>query len=78
MLANSTERTVTVSGSSECVTQCIFQICAIMVEVSEGIGMLDKPQYHTTYLIYAQSLRTGNELYQLTGTDKNIAYKKIP
>ena len=33
MLANSTERTVTVSGSSDCVTQCIFQICAIMVEV---------------------------------------------
>ncbi len=33
MLPNSTERAVTVSGTSEAVIQCIYQICGIMSEV---------------------------------------------
>merc|ERR1712223_2170531 len=32
MLPNSTERAVTVSGSSEAITQCIYNICNIMAE----------------------------------------------
>ena len=34
MLPNSTERAVTVSGGSEAITQCIYNICNIMAEVT--------------------------------------------
>ena len=34
MLPNSTERAVTISGGSEAITQCIYNICNIMAEVS--------------------------------------------
>ena len=34
MLPNSTERAVTVSGTSEAITQCIYQICCVMLEVA--------------------------------------------
>lgn len=34
MLPNSTERAVTLSGSAEQITQCIYQICLVMLEVS--------------------------------------------
>ena len=34
MLPNSTERAVTVSGTSESITKCIYQICCVMMEVS--------------------------------------------
>ena len=33
MLPNSTERAVTISGSSEAVTQCVYHICSVMSEV---------------------------------------------
>ena len=36
MLPNSTERAVTISGGSEAITQCIYNICNIMAEVSGG------------------------------------------
>jgi poly(rC)-binding protein 2/3/4 len=32
MLPNSTERTVTISGTPEAITQCIYQICCVMLE----------------------------------------------
>ena len=34
MLPNSTERAVTISGSSDAITQCIYHICSVMTEVS--------------------------------------------
>lgn len=34
MLPNSTERTVTISGNAESITQCIYHICCVMLEVS--------------------------------------------
>lgn len=34
MLPNSTERAVTISGTAEAVTQCIYHICNVMLEVS--------------------------------------------
>ena len=34
MLPNSTERAVTISGNSEAITQCIYNICNIMAEVN--------------------------------------------
>lgn len=33
MLPNSTERAVTLSGTAEQITQCIYQICLVMLEV---------------------------------------------
>ncbi|XP_052870817.1 poly(rC)-binding protein 3-like, partial [Anopheles cruzii] len=32
MLPNSTERAVTLSGSAESITQCIYHICCVMLE----------------------------------------------
>lgn len=34
MLPNSTERAVTISGTGEAITQCIYHICTVMLEVS--------------------------------------------
>lgn len=34
MLPNSTERAVTLTGTSDAITQCIHQICCVMLEVS--------------------------------------------
>jgi hypothetical protein len=36
MLPNSTERAVTISGTSEAITQCIYHICCVMLEVRSG------------------------------------------
>ena len=33
MLPNSTERTVTISGIADSITQCIYHICCVMLEV---------------------------------------------
>jgi poly(rC)-binding protein 3/4 len=35
MLPNSTERAVTVSGTSDAITQCIYHICCVMLEVND-------------------------------------------
>ena len=42
MLPNSTERAVTISGNSEAITQCIYNICNIMAEV--GHHCLKQPE----------------------------------
>lgn len=34
MLPNSTERAVTITGTSDAITQCIYHICCVMLEVS--------------------------------------------
>lgn len=36
MLPNSTERAVTLSGTAEQITQCIFHICCVMLEVRKS------------------------------------------
>ena len=36
MLPNSTERAVTISGSSEAITQCVYHICLVMSEVKNN------------------------------------------
>ena len=33
MLPNSTERAVTVSGTADAITQCVYHICCVMLEV---------------------------------------------
>jgi len=37
MLPNSTERAVTISGTSEAITQCIYHICCVMLEVRRDV-----------------------------------------
>lgn len=44
MLPNSTERAVTISGSSDAVTQCVYHICSVMSEVTHRISALNFPQ----------------------------------
>ena len=46
MLPNSTERAVTISGGSEAITQCIYNICNIMAEVSDEVTglIISSPQ----------------------------------
>jgi len=43
MLPNSTERAVTISGNSEAITQCIYNICNIMAESPPREGCLTVP-----------------------------------
>lgn len=38
MLPNSTERAVTISGTSEAITQCIYHICCVMLEVRRNVA----------------------------------------
>lgn len=45
MLPNSTERAVTLSGSAEAITQCIYHICCVMLEVSLSFA------YHPSFFI---------------------------
>lgn len=40
MLPNSTERAVTVSGTSDAITQCIYHICCVMLEVKRALAPL--------------------------------------
>jgi polyribonucleotide nucleotidyltransferase len=42
MLPNSTERAVTISGTSEAITQCIYHICCVMLEVTATLLLLNK------------------------------------
>ena len=44
MLPNSTERAVTVSGTSDAITQCIYHICCVMLEVGNFLYFF-KPAY---------------------------------
>lgn len=39
MLPNSTERAVTLTGTSDAITQCIHQICCVMLEVSTRLSL---------------------------------------
>lgn len=39
MLPNSTERAVTISGTCDAITQCIYHICCVMLEVSHKLSL---------------------------------------
>ena len=47
MLPNSTERAVTISGTSEAITQCIYHICCVMLEVR-----IQKYDYSSIYSFF--------------------------
>ncbi|KAJ8976343.1 hypothetical protein NQ317_009795 [Molorchus minor] len=44
MLPNSTERAVTISGTGEAITQCIYHICNVMLEVNHGVDYSPLPK----------------------------------
>lgn len=55
MLPNSTERAVTLSGTADQITQCIYQICLVMLEVIIGIFLfiiVDFTSFLLRYLFY--------------------------
>jgi hypothetical protein len=60
MLPNSTERTVTISGTPEAITQCIYQICCVMLEVCRQRMLLS--HYKTNVDLSASTQRAHNSL----------------
>merc|ERR1712088_1083612 len=60
MLPNSTERAVTISGSSDAVTQCVYHICSVMSESPpKGITVPYRPLKPVTAMPGLSGLPTG-------------------
>ncbi|XP_076324541.1 poly(rC)-binding protein 3-like isoform X2 [Tachypleus tridentatus] len=63
MLPNSTERAVTVSGTAEAITKCIYQICCVMMESSpKGATIPYRPKPTMPPVIFA-----GGQAYTVQG-----------
>lgn len=63
MLPNSTERAVTISGSSEAITKCIYQICCVMMESPpKGATIPYRPKPAMPPVIFA-----GGQAYTIQG-----------
>jgi transcription antitermination factor NusA-like protein len=63
MLPNSTERAVTVSGTSESITKCIYQICCVMMESPpKGATIPYRPKPAMPPVIFA-----GGQAYTIQG-----------
>ena len=63
MLPNSTERAVTISGSSEVITKCIYQICCVMMESPpKGATIPYRPKPAMPPVIF-----TGGQAYTVQG-----------
>ncbi|KAK2178992.1 hypothetical protein NP493_519g02012 [Ridgeia piscesae] len=63
MLPNSTERAVTVSGTADCVTQCIYHICGVMLESPpKGATIPYRPKPAIAPVIFA-----GGQAYAVPG-----------
>ncbi len=74
MLPNSTERAVTISGSSEAITQCVFHICVVMSEVRERTFFTLSLCYSLTFLYQCPELVLLDKGKRyLKATLKNIA-----
>lgn len=63
MLPNSTERAVTVSGSADAITKCIYQICCVMMESPpKGATIPYRPKPAMPPVIFA-----GGQAYTIQG-----------
>uniref|UniRef100_T1KBT4 K Homology domain-containing protein n=2 Tax=Tetranychus urticae TaxID=32264 RepID=T1KBT4_TETUR len=63
MLPNSTERTVTISGSSDSITKCIYQICCVLMESpAKGATIPYRPKPAMAQVFFA-----GGQAYTLQG-----------
>ncbi|XP_074603504.1 poly(rC)-binding protein 3-like isoform X2 [Brevipalpus obovatus] len=63
MLPNSTERAVTISGNSDSITKCIYQICCVMMESPpKGATIPYRPKPAMPPVIFA-----GGQAYTLQG-----------
>merc|ERR1711935_1167478 len=51
LLPNSTERTVTIGGTKHNITQCIYQICCVMLESHPRVPQFPIPQKLACYLV---------------------------
>ncbi|UYV62727.1 PCBP3 [Cordylochernes scorpioides] len=64
MLPNSTERTVTISGSAEAISKCIYQICCVMLESPpKGPTIPYRPKPSMPPVIFA-----GGQAYTVQGS----------
>ena len=64
MLPNSTERTVTVAGTADAVTKCIYQICCVMLECPpKGATIPYRPKPAMPPVIFA-----GGQAYTVQGS----------
>lgn len=63
MLPNSTERAVTISGNSDAITKCIYQICCVMMESPpKGATIPYRPKPAMPPVIFA-----GGQAYTIQG-----------
>ena len=63
MLPNSTERAVTISGNSDAITKCIYQICCVMMESPpKGATIPFRPKPAMPPVIFA-----GGQAYTIQG-----------
>ncbi|XP_035220494.1 poly(rC)-binding protein 3-like isoform X2 [Stegodyphus dumicola] len=63
MLPNSTERAVTISGTAEALTKCIYQICCVMMESPpKGATIPYRPKQAVLPLLFS-----GGQAYALPG-----------
>jgi len=71
MLPNSTERAVTISGSSKAVSQCIYNICNIMAESPQkGVTLSYKPSQAGIQADPASSC-PGSDLSSISSSDSS-------
>ncbi|KAL0271188.1 UNVERIFIED_CONTAM: hypothetical protein PYX00_008360 [Menopon gallinae] len=74
MLPNSTERAVTISGTSEAITQCIYHICSVMLESppkGATIPYRPKPQ------VAGPVILAGGQAYTIQGNYAVPAHDNI-
>ncbi|XP_070536344.1 poly(rC)-binding protein 3-like isoform X2 [Ptychodera flava] len=67
MLPNSTERAVTISGTPEAITKCVYQICCVMLESPpKGATIPYRPKSTNSPVIVADG-RIGHPAYTVHG-----------
>lgn len=62
VLPQSTERAVTLTGTRDSITQCIFHICAVMVEVS-ALKKLYNLNNYNIFSIFSLNIYIMNSYY---------------
>ncbi|EEB18616.1 polyrC binding protein, putative [Pediculus humanus corporis] len=80
MLPNSTERAVTISGTSEAITQCIYHICCVMLESppkGATIPYRPKPQVAGPVILAGGQAYTIQGNYAVPAHDNRALENKI-
>ncbi|XP_065337405.1 poly(rC)-binding protein 3 isoform X1 [Cloeon dipterum] len=67
MLPNSTERAVTISGTSDAITQCIYHICCVMLEVLSSPPKGATIPYRPKPQVAGPVILAGGQAYTIQG-----------